>query len=58
MNDEWLDYFKLLFAACVIVGGYHCVTEITTLHNRVHNLENAAPVYPEITITIPDDWVK
>jgi hypothetical protein len=35
-----------------------CVGEIASLRGRVRDLENAAPIYPEITITIPDDWVK
>jgi hypothetical protein len=58
MNREWIDYFKVMLATCVIVVGYHCVTEITDLRGRVAALENTLPNIPEITITIPDDWVK
>ena len=58
MLDDMIEWGKyiLLVAGCTIL--FFCVIEITALRDRVRDLENAAPVYPEITITIPDDWVK
>jgi hypothetical protein len=62
-DDSWPEFLRMLFVACAIAVGYHCVVEVTTLHGRVSRLEKASASsseYPDInlTITIPDDWVK
>jgi hypothetical protein len=58
MFDNTIDWcrFVLCVAACIIL--VFCVDEINTLRGRVSELENAAPVYPEINISIPEDWLR
>lgn len=60
---NWPDYFKLLLLAAILTVTYYCVDEVTTLRDRVRKLERrpaATAASPDInlTITIPDDWVK
>lgn len=62
-HDSWPEFLRMMFVACAIAVGYHCLVEITTLRNRVRKLERptaTASEFPDInlTITIPDDWVK
>ncbi len=58
MNNELLNYFRYMLVFAAVVCVWFCVDEFAALSSRVRVLENAPPNLPEITITIPDDWVK